>query len=292
MTYLGGPPPGYRRIDVVTVIVLLVLGSLAWGLSREQQSQVESFVRATALYPFLQLHRTSNERAQVGRRARTLLEERDSLVVLVTRYRALADEGRQLREGAGLGSLQLGSAISAEVYPGRPRVGDPDVFVLQGSGLEDLDFPVGVFTGKGLVGVARGPHGRGARGEFWSHTDFRVSVATEDGTVSGILRPTRDQSEQAVLLLEGAPFQAEIPPGTQLLTTGIAGVYPPGVPVGRVSEEALSEAGWMKRYIVEPAVRPPEADVVLVWERPELPDLPIEFYLTPEPDSAAAPSGP
>ncbi len=292
MTYLGEPSPGHRRVDVITVVVLLGVGGLVSALSREQQSQVESSVRATVLYPFLALHRASAERSQVGRRASDLLEERDSLVQLVSRYRALAGEALQLRAESGLENLQLGSVTSAEVYPGRPRVGDPDVFVLRSPGLAALEFPVGVFTGRGLVGVARGPHGRGARGEFWSHTDFRVSVMTEDGAVSGIVRASRPQGEQPVLLLEGAPFQADIAENTVIVTTGIAGVYPPGVTVGRIRELADSEPGWMKRYIVEPAVRPEAASIVLVWERPELPELPIEFYLTPEPDTTAVGSSP
>lgn len=283
MTYLSGRSSDHRRVDVITVVVLLFLGAVASGLSREQQNQIEAVVRATALWPFLELHRASTERTRVQQRARELTAERDSLVDIVTRYRILADQGRQLRAEAGLETLQLGSFLSAEVFPGRPLVGDPDVFVLRGEGIADLELPVGVFTGRGLVGVAREAYGTGVRGEFWSHVDFRVSVMTEDGAVSGILQPDRSQSEQPVLLLEGAAFQTDIAPGTQLLTTGVAGVYPRGVVVGSVREEAPGEAGWMKRYVVEPAVRPTEAGIVLVWVRPELPDIPIDFYLTPAP---------
>lgn len=132
MTYRGGPSPGHRRGDLITVVVLLLAGGLASGLPREQQSEVESAVRATALFPFLALHRVSAERTQVGRQVRSLLAERDSLVQLLIRYRTLAGEAVQLRADAGLERLQLGSVTSAEVYPGRPRVGDPDVFVLRG----------------------------------------------------------------------------------------------------------------------------------------------------------------
>ena len=132
------------------------------------------------------------------------------------------------------------------------------------------DFPAGVFTGRGLVGVARAPHGNGAHGEFWSHPDFRVSVVTEDGQVRGIVRASRPDGGQAVLVLDGAPFQSNVRNGTLLVTTGIAGVYPPGVLVGTVRRVLDAEAGWMKSYIVEPSVRPEEASIVLIWERPRL----------------------
>ncbi|MDH3735065.1 MAG: hypothetical protein OEU54_16165 [Gemmatimonadota bacterium] len=275
------------------IISMLLIGSFASSLSRERESQVEAIVRATVLFPVLQLHRASAEQAAVGRRAAALQDERDSLVVAMTRSRAVAEQAGDLRALAGLDEPALGSVRVAEVYPGRPRVGDPDVFVLRGTRLADLDFPVGVFTGRGLVGVARAPHGSGARGEFWTHTDFRVSVVTEDGGVSGIARSVRRDGGQPMLLLEGAPYQGNIEPGTRLVTTGIAGVYPPGIPIGTVRDLASEEAGWMKSYFVEPAVRPAETRVVLAWDRPELDSLmSIATYVPPTFDSSSVEATP
>ncbi|MFV1986641.1 MAG: rod shape-determining protein MreC [Gemmatimonadota bacterium] len=273
MTAFGDRRSSRRRGDMALIITMLLVGSFASSLSSERQTQVEAVVRATVLFPFLQFHRASNERSEMGRRAIALQIERDSLVVTMTRFRRLAQEAGQLRETAELADPEMGTVRTAEVYPGRPRVGDPNVFVLHGSRLSDLEFPVGVFTGRGLVGVARGPHGSGARGEFWSHTDFRVSVVTEDGSISGIARAVRRDGGQPILLLEGAPYQADVPSGTRLVTTGIAGVYPPGIPVGVVRELAAEEAGWMKSYYVEPAVRPAETGIVLAWVRPPLDSL-------------------
>lgn len=270
------------------IVSMLIIGSFASSMSRERQSQVEAVVRATVLFPVLQLHRASAERSAVGRRAAALQIERDSLVAAMTRFRALAVQSGDLRALAGLEDPELGSVRAAEVYPGRPRIGDPDAFVLRGARLRDLEFPVGVFTGSGLVGVARAPHGSGARGEFWSHTDFRVSVVTESGDVSGIARAVRRDDGQPILLLEGAPYQGDIEPGTRLVTTGIAGVYPPGIPIGTVRELAFEEAGWMKSYYVEPAVQPSETRIALAWDRPPLDSLlSVQTYLPPDPDVAA-----
>ena len=270
MTYLGVTPKNPRRMGWVRLVALFVMLTVAFGLSREQQSQVEALVRGTVLYRFIELHRFSSELSQVSQRVDDLQGERDSLVVLLGRYWSLANQADLFRTQAGLESFQVGSVKPVEVYPGRPRVGDPNVFVLKGPSVAQSDFPAGVFTGRGLVGVARGPHGRGVRGEFWSHPDFRVSVVTEDGQVRGIVRASRPDGGQAVLILDGAPFQSNVRNGTLLVTTGIAGVYPPGVLVGTVRRVLDAEAGWMKSYIVEPSVRPEEASIVLIWERPKL----------------------
>ena len=114
MTYLGVPPKGRRRTDLVIAGVLLVVGGLASGLSRERQSRVEAIVRGTALYPFLQIHRASAERMQIAARASRLQAERDSLVQVASRYRVLAGQALALRSDAGLDSLRLGSVSAAD----------------------------------------------------------------------------------------------------------------------------------------------------------------------------------
>lgn len=285
MSHQGVRPPGRGPLDVVVFSLALILSGVAAGLSSAHQSQVESAVRATALYPFLLLHRLAAERGQIESRVEGLLAERDSLTELLLRYRDRPAPVEDASPTRDLVALPAGSVAPAVVYPGRPRVGNPDLFVLSGPDFRGREFPVGVFTGIGLVGVVRAPHGRGGRGEFWSHPDFRVSVLAEGEGVSGFVRPLRADGGQPVLLLEGAPFQADIPVGTLLVTTGIAGVYPPGVPVGRIREPDEPEAGWMKRYVVEPSVRPEEVRDVFVWNRPALP-------ANVEADTASAPVEP
>lgn len=285
MNYPGVQPPRRRAFEVVALVAVFGLSAFAAGLSPEGQNQVQAAVRATVLYPFLQLHRFAAERGQIEERNRALMTERDSLTGLVMRYRARPEAVEAAPPDSAPPARAIGFARPAIVYPGRPYIGNPDVFILTGPDFSALEFPVGVFTGIGLVGVARAPHGSGASGEFWSHTDFRVSVVTEDGGVSGFVRAIRPEGEQPVLLLEGAPFQAAIPTGTLLVTTGIGAVHPPGVPVGWVREPSEPEAGWMQRYLVEPAVRPERISDVFVWDRPEIPSEPEPRVEVDAPDS-------
>jgi cell shape-determining protein MreC len=270
MPYLHANRRDRTRADLIAVLVFLACGGLIAALSPGQQAGLASIVRRSALYPFLELHRASSERAGLQRRAAALRTERDSLVSELAEYRRVAEQATQLRSGVGLAGPAVGSFAPAEVYPGRPRIGDSNEFVLRGRQLASVTLPAGVFTGRGLVGVARARHVAGVRGEFWSHPDFRISVQTEDGAITGIVRPYRRDGGQPIMLLEGAPFQSEIVPGVHLFTTGVAGIYPPGLRVGTIRERGEEESGWMKRYYVEPAVRPEDADVVLVWRRPEL----------------------
>jgi cell shape-determining protein MreC len=79
-----------------------------------------------------------------------------------------------------------------------------------------------------------------------------------------------------------------------LNTTGISGVYPPGIAVGTVRGLAEAEAGWMKSYFVEPAAFPARTGVALIWDRPPvelLMPLAADSLTRPAPDPPASASG-
>lgn len=152
--------------------------------------------------------------------------------------------------------------MAVEVVPGVLRGGASRTFVLRGTAT-GLRPPVGVFTHQGVVGVVRAVESGRAVGDFWTHPDFRVSVRTEDGSATGIVRPSYE-GDQPGMLLEGAPYQEPIAEGVLLVTTGLGGVFPAGIPVGEVVTQSGVESGWERSYHVRPRVRPAEVEVAFV----------------------------
>jgi cell shape-determining protein MreC len=67
-----------------------------------------------------------------------------------------------------------------------------------------------------------------------------------------------------VLLLTGVPYQVELARGTGVVTSGLGGIFPRGVPIGRVLDLVRAEEGWSKTYRLQPAVPPGAAVEVLV----------------------------
>lgn len=269
MRYPQTNRPARGRADLIALVVLLGCGILASSLDTGQQLRVAAVLRSSVLWPFVEFHHGFGERALLAERFARVRAERDSLVREIVESRQAAEEGRQLRRLLELGPRAAGDFLPAELVAGRPRVGDADVFVLRGKEVSSVVPPAGVAAGDRVVGVVRAVNASGGLGEFWTHPDFRVSVRTVTGDVTGIVRPVQRDEGGALMLLEGAPYQGEVPPGTPLFTTGLTGIYPPGLWVGTVRELWGVETGWTKSYAVEPAMRPEAADIVLVWRRPD-----------------------
>jgi rod shape-determining protein MreC len=83
---------------------------------------------------------------------------------------------------------------------------------------------------------------------------------TLDGTIYGLVRSDPGGFREADrLLIDGIPFHQEMDPGTVLVTSGLGGVFPRGIPIGKVFAEAESSLGWRRSYWVTPFVFPGDA---------------------------------
>ncbi len=80
------------------------------------------------------------------------------------------------------------------------------------------------------------------------------------------------------------PGNADVRVGDALVTSGLDGVYPPGLPVARVAEvQRRSEAGFA-RILLQPVARADAASHVVLVE-------PLALQLPPRPDAAASAAG-
>jgi rod shape-determining protein MreC len=113
-----------------------------------------------------------------------------------------------------------------------------------------------------MVGVIRVVSPGQATGDFWTHPDFRASAMTADGSVFGIIRSSGEQPQ--LMRLNGVPFQAELAIGTEVVTSGMGGVFPRGMPIGQVAELTQTEAGWSRSYLIRPLVYPDAVREVMV----------------------------
>jgi rod shape-determining protein MreC len=99
----------------------------------------------------------------------------------------------------------------------------------------------------------------------WAHPEFRVSAFTIGGNALGVVAPSFEgRNAEGSLELRGVPYRDSVPLGTLVLSSGLGGVFPKGIPVGTVTGTVREEAGWERVYRLRPAANPGSAAHVLI----------------------------
>jgi len=259
-----GRPQG-QRSDLVVAVACAACALVLSGLGPGPTLTVTRALRSTVLRPFLATHEVFQARAGLVSRVDQLGRERDSLAVRAQTSNDLELENRRLRSMLDLPPRGFGTYFVAELLPGRPHGGESSRFILNTRSFRDIVTPMAIATPAGLLGVVRSTRGTTGTGDYWTHPDFRAAVVTLDGTATGIVRPFVTSDGEQLMLMEGVPFQTAVPGGAEVVTSGVGGVYPRGLPVGRVLAEHEEQLGWTHSFLVEPAVRPGQESVVLGW---------------------------
>ena len=228
------------------------------------QQRLASLIRGSILRPFVMTQEGLARRRVHAAETEVLQQQLDSLAAVLSDQTTLAEENDRLRRLLDLSRRLSSTYVAASVIrPGTP--GSESMFLLDVGGRRGVVANTPVIMGRGLLGVVRESRENNAVGMDWTHPEFRASAMTLDGAVYGMVQATRGLFREADrLLLDGIPFHQELAPGTVLVTSALGGVYPRGIPIGTVMEEAESRAGWRRSYWLRPFVSPGEATHVLV----------------------------
>ena len=122
-----------------------------------------------------------------------------------------------------------------------------------------------VATGGGLVGRIVQATGRTARVELVTDPEFRVGVRVA-GT--GDLGTARGRGQDDPLVVDSAMSpRAEVASGTGVVTSGVdRSAFPPGIPVGTVTETRQGSGGLALELVVEPLVDVDQLSYVTVLQ--------------------------
>lgn len=292
MRYPTDEGPGHQRTDLVVFLAAVALSAVLAALPASRQTAVADLLRQSVLRPFVEAHQWVSRRSDLRERLEVLQRANTRLEKRLLRQDGIASENRGLRDLLSLGLRREGEFVSGDLVVGTPRLSREGRFLVDVGRADGVVPPAGVVVARGVVGVVRTARSDRAYGDLWTHRDFRVSVRTDSGGVTGIARPVDVEGGGTVLLFEGAPYQHRIPEGTLLMTTGAGGVFPPGVPVGTVRSVSSVESGWARSYRVEPAVRPADVRSVLVWRRPGRGSVGPGGAARPTAADTGAPAGP
>lgn len=275
-----GPERSSSRGDTARFVICLGLSVTALFAPRAWGDRASLAIRESVLVPFLWLQ----QRAEEGRSSRSILRavtaERDSTAEAAQFLPALRLENQRLRALLGLAQRVHSAHVSAEVLHQALPTDGRTLVLSAGSeaGVRAFD---PVIAPEGLIGVVRTVDREWSIAMTWAHPEFRASAFTESGTVFGVAAPTpQGVGSELLLQLRGVAYRDTIAVGSRVLTSGLGGVYPLGIPIGTVIGLAREETGWERAYLIRPAANPLIVSHVLILLSPR--DSSIRGAFVPE----------
>ena len=252
-----------------------MLSMIALYLPDPSQDEVASLLRGSVLRPFILAQEALVRRSIHAEDTEVLQARLDSLEVVIANSSTLSEENTRLRSLLDLPGRSPAQYVAASVIrAGTP--GSESMFLLDEGTRSGVTRDSPVIMGRGLLGVVREAQATSATAMDWTHPQFWASAMTEDGSIYGFVEASRGRFREADrLLLDGVPFQEELEPGVTLVTSGLGGVYPRGIPIGVVIEESEAQEGWRRSYWLRPFVSPGEATHVQVLVSRGTPDTEV-----------------
>jgi rod shape-determining protein MreC len=267
----------YTRRDTMLFILCLGLSIVILFSPATWTNSVADTLRRTVLAPLVWLQVRAEEGRTSRVRFRILTAQRDSAAYLAQFLPSLRAENERLRQLLKLSHRLNASYIPAEVLH-QPQATDGRTLLLSAGSRQGVAPFNPVVAPEGLIGMVMSVTAGSSVAMSWAHPEFRVSAFTIGGNALGVVAPSADvRSAEGALELRGVPYRDSVPPGTLVLSSGLGGVFPKGIPVGVVTGTLREEAGWERVYRLRPAANPGSAAHVLILVGGRTPDLASAF---------------
>jgi rod shape-determining protein MreC len=275
------------RADTLLFLACVGLSLAALSLPPEWRDRVAQGLQQSVLAPFIFLQRQTELLAAARMRYDNVVAQRDSAALAAAFLPELRSENARLRALLGLSARLGGGYVSAEILH-QPEPTNPLSFLVSAGRSEGVRPLSAVVSPEGLVGLVASVGEHSSIVLSWAHPEFRASAIAQDGSVVGIAAPHGADGPGVWLLeLQGVLYRQQVLPGTVIVTSGLGGVFPRGIPIGVVVRPEGEEKGWGRTYLVRPAVQPAELSHVMILTTPRSPGVDLRSDFTTPADSEA-----
>jgi rod shape-determining protein MreC len=258
----------YTRRDTIMFLTCLGLSIVGLFSPSGWGQGISDALRGTVLAPLVWLQARAEEGRTSRARLKAITLQRDSAAYLAQGIPSLVAENERLRQLLTLSGRISTPYVAAEVLH-QAQATDGRTLLLD-VGRSDLvsEFDP-VVAPEGLIGMVLSAAEHSSVVMTWAHPEFRVSAYTVGGNASGVVAPSLSSlGGEGALEFRGVPYRDSVPAGTLVLSSGLGGVYPKGIPVGTVTGVVREQAGWERVYRLLPAASPGAVAHVLVLISP------------------------
>ncbi len=254
------------RVDIAVLALCIILSVLAMALPDAARAPIAGGLRRTLMAPLVTVQRGAAQWRVAWLESEKLALGRDTLAAAADEANALRLENDRLRQLLGLGGRLKWGIVPAVALQEHGRPGDVITSLVLSAGTNAGVSTYSPVVGPdGVIGLVQSADPTSSIVMLFSHPDFRVSAMTLDGSVFGIVYPHAAAGSAGYLLeLRNVAFRTLLKPGTVIITSGLGGTFPRGVPVGTVMAEINTTEGWSRTYLLRPMVNPANVNSVMV----------------------------
>ncbi|WP_027409460.1 rod shape-determining protein MreC [Anoxybacillus tepidamans] len=269
-----------KRLILLLVSIIFLVALIGFSLKdRKELTWSEQFIKDTTGFVQLLFHKPAQlvagffENVQDIKntyKENKLLKERlEEYVMLEAEVQTLKKENEELRAILDKKeSLRDFIPIEATVIGRNPERWQETVIVNKGE-QQGVKKDMAVITPSGLIGKVQHASQFTSTVQLLSSVDQKNLISAyvqgKAGSVFGLIEGY-DEKRKA-LLLKRIPFDAKIEKKQLVMTAGLGGVFPKGLPIGEVEEVVPDEYGLTKMAYVKPAANFYDVDEVIIVKR-------------------------
>lgn len=265
-----------RRLIVLLISIIILVALIGFSLrERSNPSWPEQFVKDTTgwvqslvakpatylvgFYESLQdLQNTYQENQELKSRV-------DKVVSLEAQVQMLQKDNNQLRDLIGeKKTLSDFDTIAAEAIGRNPDRWHELIIIDKGK-VNGISQNMAVMTATGLVGKVKSVDQFSSTVQLLSSSDpkNRVSAFIQGKANAYGLVEGYDQQKK-LLLVKGIPYDSKIEKGQTVITSGLGGVFPPGLLIGTVQSVKTDQYGLTQTAYIQPGANFYDIENVLV----------------------------
>ncbi|MBB3907200.1 rod shape-determining protein MreC [Anoxybacillus rupiensis] len=269
-----------KRLILLLVSIIFLVALIGFSLKdRKELTWSEQFVKDTTGFVQLLFHKPAQlvagffENVQdiknTYKENKILKERLEEYVMLEAEVQTLKKENEELRAILKKKeSLRDFVAIHATVIGRNPERWQETIIINKGE-QQGVKKDMAVITPGGLIGKVQHAAQFTATVQLLSSIDRKnfisAYVQTKNESVFGLIEGYDEKRKS--LLLKQVPFDAKIEKKQLVMTSGLGGIFPEGLPIGEVEEVVPDQYGLTKMVYVKPAANFYDIDDVIVVKR-------------------------
>lgn len=249
-----GPSPAARLVFFVVLSLLLMFVDARFRYlesARSVLSEVISPIQRLGTLPKVLWQQTTDffvSHQGLLEENKALHRQHETDAVQLTQWQAMLQENQQLRNFLGLQKRHQFTVQFAEIAYAERDIFRRKVLINKGSA-DNIQAGQVVMDDKGIVGQITRVYPWLSEVTLITEKDHAVPVQVQRSGLRSVAFGAGDTSH---LSLRYMPVSADIVKGDVLVTSGIDGTYPPGIPVARVEEIERDAAYPFARIVCLP----------------------------------------